>query len=306
MFRRLKIGYYFWQVKRKRMTIDSVAYKLGISKRKVKREYKKYYTVFPHSQSSAGDRVLSVISIIISVYALSFSRDANLLSHEANDIASAANQIEISPDLKIRDKSFSIYWNDTGKLVHVGEEPIGENFYQDAVRIQLPSLMVRNVGRATAKDIVYNWNFEENLQNFRKSFTDLDAEMDYNISIEDNVTEVEIYDSRDGQCDYSFKKDTDSYIASEEEAYLTLPVVYIDLLAKYCFETFPEDDKVDYSRWRVEEEIPSIDLTITYVNVSNKKEEENLSIKFKPVDYHTLDGQAGACMFQLQTETDTQ
>ena len=69
MFRRLKIRYYFWQVKRKRMTIDAVAYKLGISKRKVKKGYKKYYTVFPYSQSSAGDRVLSVIAIIISVYA---------------------------------------------------------------------------------------------------------------------------------------------------------------------------------------------------------------------------------------------
>ena len=102
------------------------------------------------------------------------------------------------------------------------------------------------------------------------------------------------------------KEDTDSYIASEEETYLGLPVVYINLLAKYCFETFPDDDKVDYSRWRVEEEIPSIDLTITYLNVYNKKEEADLSIKFKPVDYHTLDGQAGACMFQLQTETDTQ
>ena len=40
MFRRLKIRYYFWQVKRKRMTIDAVAYKLGISKRKVKKGYK--------------------------------------------------------------------------------------------------------------------------------------------------------------------------------------------------------------------------------------------------------------------------
>lgn len=80
--------------------------------------------------------------------------------------------------------------------------------------------------------------------------------MDYNVKIEDDVTEVKIYDSRDGRCDYSFKEDTDSYIASEEETYLGLPVVYIDLLAKYCFETFPDDDKVDYSRWRVEEEIP--------------------------------------------------
>lgn len=262
--------------------------------------------MFPDGQSSAGDRVLSVVSIIISVYALSFSQDANALSHEANEIASAANQIETSPDLKIRDKSFSIYWNDIGKLVYTGEEPIGDNFYQDAVSIQVPSVMVRNVGRATAKDIVYEWNFEENLQNFRKSFTELDVDMDYNVKIEDDVTEVKIYDSRDGRCDYSFKEDTDSYIASEEETYLGLPVVYIDLLAKYCFETFPDDDKVDYSRWRVEEEIPSIDLTITYLNVYNKKEEADLSIKFKPVDYHTLDGQAGACMFQLQTETDTQ
>ena len=159
MFRRLKIRYYFWQIKRKRMTIGAVAYKLGMSRRKVKKGYKKYYTVFPDGQSSAGDRVLSVVSIIISVYALSFSQDANALSHEANEIASAANQIETSPDLKIRDKSFSIYWNDIGKLVYTGEEPIGDNFYQDAVSIQVPAVMVRNVGRATAKDIVYNWNF---------------------------------------------------------------------------------------------------------------------------------------------------
>lgn len=301
MFERLKIRNYFRKIKKKTMTLEEAARKLGCSEGKLRVEYLKYCNPYQVETTAPKPHIGGLITIIISLFALILAAYANQIAIRSNEIAINANKIETNPELKVEDKSVTLYWNGEGELVYTDYGIIGDNFYQDETSISVPGVSVRNVGRATAKNIVYDWNYEKNLEAFSEKFNDIGLYMDFDIIKQNNDTILKIYEE-DLPCEYSSQPVTGSYIATEEEAYISIPIVYVDLLARYCFGSFPSDDKVDYSRWGIDEKMPQVELTITYYNAYDEEKKDDICMKFKPVNYRTMDGKAGACTLQISTE----
>lgn len=214
----------------------------------------------------------------------------------------SANEIQIQPDLKIEDTMFSLYWDQTGKLVYVDTEMIEDDFHQDETYMSIPSITVRNVGKATAKNILYDWRFEDNLSDMSAELGKIGRPIRTDISKENELTVTE--ETTGNQYLYYLKEETSSYISTEREEYITMPVFYLDLLSKYCYEVFPDtDDDINYGNFFTEDELPKIVLDIIYYNVEDVKEKTTISLQFRPIRYKTLDGKVGGCTFTVKTET---
>ena len=43
------------------------------------------------------------------------------------------------------------------------------------------------------------------------------------------------------------ENDETNFLDTENVDYISVPVVYLELLSRYCYEVFPETDNIDYS-----------------------------------------------------------
>ena len=286
---------YFKKVKRQKMTMEEAAEQAGYPFYRFRQEYEKYYD--PFSKPSHHHRVgeISILSFLTSIIIPIFISTGTLLIEEK------AYGIESIPELNIEEDIITLYWDDTGKLKYVGDTIIEDQFYQDSNSIIVPSLFIKNLGQATARDIIYDWNYEENMENFEREFKEISIPMEAVVNEEEEVIITELW--QDVPHHFPAENDETNFLDTENVDYISVPVVYLELLSRYCYEVFPETDNIDYSNFFEGDQLPQLDLTIEYTNILDEKNEDSLYIQFEPVQYKTLNGSAGGCTFQIKTRT---
>lgn len=286
---------YFKKVKRGELTVENAAEKLGCPCYQFQKEFEKYYD--PFSESSYGFRILdgvTILTFLITIVSILIQFNASLTSERAY-------HMESQPELNIQEDIITLYWDDTGKLKYVGDTIIEDQFYQDSNSIIVPSLYIKNLGQATARDIIYDWNYEENMENFKRIFEEISIPMEAVVNEEEEVIITELW--QDVPHHFLAENDETNFLDTENVDYISVPVVYLELLSRYCYEVFQETDNIDYSDFFEGDQLPQLDLTIEYTNILDEKNEDSLYIQFEPIRYKTLNGSAGGCTFQIKTRT---
>lgn len=295
MYMDRKIRKYFRKVKRQRMTMEEAAERAGRPLYRFRQEYEKYYD--PFSKPSYGHWIfggISVFGFFVGILPI-------LIQYSDSLVNEKSYSIESEPELNIQEDIITLYWDDTGKLKYAGDTIIEDQFYQDSNSIIVPSLYIKNLGQVTARDIIYDWNYEENMENFEREFKEISIPMEAVVNEEEEVIITELWQNVPHH--FPAENDETNFLDTENVDYISVPVVYLELLSRYCYEVFPETDNIDYSDFFEGDQLPQLDLTIEYTNILDEKNEDSLYIQFEPVQYKTLNGSAGGCTFQIKTRT---
>lgn len=176
---------------------------------------------------------------------------------------------------------------------------------QDEFLSTEPQIIVRNLGKGSAKDIVYDWKFEDNLFDLSLKLNTVDCDIVTEID-DNNILTVEGYDEQ-SERKYQIFNGTSSFISPETETVVTLPRVYMDLISLYCDNFFPASDQgINYDMFYEDEEHGFIEirLNIEYDDVSSGGNTDRIRLKLNPVYYHIFDNDVSGCTFQLKTEQD--
>lgn len=106
---------------------------------------------------------------------------------------------------------------------------------------------------------------------------------------------------------YSIRKreEKESFLEPDSEEYVTVPIVYWELLARYCYERFPDEEKFLYDDYQAGKNLPKIELSIEYNNILDKHNSDTLFLYFEPINYKTYPNNdaAAGCTFRIRTET---
>lgn len=273
------------------MSAETAAKELECSLDQFEKEYEKYYNPFTPNEKHRAASVISIISLLLSIGTYLAAWDAN--------------RIQIQPDLKIEDGLISLYWDGNGKLIYADSEMLKDTVPQDEFLSTEPQIIVRNLGKGSAKDIVYNWKFEDNLFDLSLKLNTVDCDIVTEID-DNNILTVEGYDEQ-SERKYQIFNGTSSFISPETETAVTLPRVYIDLISLYCDNFFPASDQgINYDMFYEDEEygFSEIRLNIEYDDVSSGGNTDRIRLKLNPVYYHIFDNDVSGCTFQLKTELD--
>ena len=287
-----EIRKYFKMVKSGEIDAKKAAEKIGCSYYKFKVEYEKYYDPFVRKNSINFATVITFLSLVVALF-------STVISFQMLSAERKAYDIEAQPDLNIKESIVTLYWGDDGSITYADENGIQEQLYQNFTSYAIPGVRVKNLGRNTAKDIKYDWKYTENLDDFKRAFELIGIDMEADIS-ENRVTFTGLWDY-----EYSdlIRTEESSFLETGEYDYITLPTAYLRMLSKYCYEIFPADDQVDYSNFYDEDSLPQIELAISYTNILGETNEDTIAIRFRPMQYKTLDGRTGGCTFQIKTES---
>ena len=274
------------------MDAKKAAEEIGCSYYKFKVEYEKYYDPFMRKTSINLTTVITLLSLVVALF-------STVISFQMLSAERKAYDIEAQPDLNIKESIVTVYWGDDGSITYADESGIQEQLYQNFTSYAIPGVHVKNLGRTTAKDIKYDWKYIENLDGFKKAFEEIGIDMEADISGE-RVTFTGLWN--DQYTDY-IRTEESSFLETGEYDDITLPTAYLRMLSKYCYERFPADDQVDYSNFYDEDSLPQTELSISYTNILGETNEDTIAIRFRPIQYKTLDGRTGGCTFQIKTES---
>lgn len=285
---RRKVRKYFQKVKKGKMSAETAAKELECSLDQFEKEYEKYYNPFTPNEKHRAASVILIMSLMLSIGTYLAAWDAN--------------RIQIQPDLKIEDGLISLYWDGNGKLIYADSEMLKDTVPQDEFLSTEPQIIVRNLGKGSAKDIVYNWKFEDNLFDLSLKLNTVDCDIVTEID-DNNILTVEGYDEQ-SERKYQIFNGTSSFISPETETAVTLPRVYMDLISLYCDNFFPASDQgINYDMFYEDEEYGFIEirLNIEYDDVSSGGNTDRIRLKLNPVYYHIFDNDVSGCTFQLKT-----
>lgn len=235
------------------------------------------------------------VSILISVISLAF---AGLSLLEVKN----SNKIAVMPDVRMEDSYFSLFWNNSGNIIYLGSSFVYDADIEISDSISVPGVNFTNLGYGVAKDVQYDWKYEENFKMFQEMLCD--------------ECTIEMYDIGKGwevsmQFDGEYPKKssiskytTSSFIKEAGEDYQTFPMVYFELLGKYCHANFPKSKEIDYSNFFTSDDLPAIKIKVTYFDRMGEEISTDMYIKFSPVKYEFDEGGVNKCMLKVTTMQD--
>ena len=278
-----KIKRYFKKVKKGKMTVSTAAKQIGCSEDQFECEYKRYYDPFKYQKKESSAFVISAISLMISFGTLMASWDAN--------------RLQILSELKIEDGMVSLYWDSEGRLIYGDTNMLREEVPDEEFLITQPTLTLRNLGKGTAKNLVYDWKYEDNLFDYEMKLDGRGHDIEI---VEEEEKRLTVKDNGETINTYYIPDDTNSYLITETETQLTIPRVYMDMLALYCDDYIDEnggefdyeDDEYGFAR---------ISMKIHYEDVDDSPDFTNINVRFNPIVYREFDDGSRGCTFILRT-----
>ena len=151
MLKKLKIKYYFWKLNRKKMDLQSVALKLSVSIEDVKTHYNRYKDPF---KPIKVEPIFSFLAVCISIGSI-------FLSIETLDEMKKERELAYKPDLRVYENDISLYWNEKGEQTKRLDSYSRQYQTNKENVLYAVYLNIDNIGTGNAKDIKYNWNYEE-------------------------------------------------------------------------------------------------------------------------------------------------
>lgn len=227
--------------------------------------------------------MISVISLLLSFGTLTASWDAN--------------RLQILPELKIEDGQITLYWDSEGRLIYGDTGMLREAVPEEEFLITQPALTLRNLGKGTAKNLVYDWKYEDNLFDYELKLEQLGhdieiiEEEDERLTVNDNGKKINTYYIHD---------DMNSYLISEAETQVAIPRVYMDMLALYCNDYIDESGG-EFEYLDDEYGIARICMKINYEDVNDLLYFANINVRFYPIVYRNFDDGTRGCTFMLRT-----
>lgn len=287
-----KLRNYFKQVKVGKITEKEAADQIGCSYYRFKTEYEKFYDPFRKKFRGNYSIVIATGSFILSCLSL-------LIAVHSGIIEQKSYKMESSPDLSVQENLVTIYWDDNGKLKNTDDAMIDDEFYRVTDTISVEGVLIHNLGKSAAKNIEYDWKYKENMDMFDVFCEDagiyIDSHYEGDKLIVDGLRDNESFQ-------YTMASEKVGSLAIDKYNYVTIPVVYYELLARYCYETFPSEDEVNYADFFEDGSLPEIELGIKYTNTMGEEKEDTLIINFEPIRYKILNGKVSGCTFQIRGE----
>lgn len=241
--------------------------------------------------------MLSALAVVIAATSLVVSI---FQGYQSDMVGRAGNEIASRPEIRIRDGYVSMTWDENGEIADLAEyaDDLDLEKETDGTR-DVPSVMLANIGKGPALDLVVDWNIKDNSDNFgRLSGAEVrcgeNAYRDGSIDVAMLVDNVPV-------SNYSVRQsDQISFIQEDEERYMSLLSVYLDLVARYCYTSMPAvEGGVDFSRDFRNTEMPTIKITILYRNILDNQSNSEFLIEFRPIIYDKMADGSGMCMFSL-------
>lgn len=202
----------------------------------------------------------------------------------------------------MEDSYFSLFWNDSGNIIYLGDSSIYDADIEISDSIRVPGVRFTNLGYGVAKDVQYDWKYEENFKMFQEMLGD-----ECMIEMEDIGKGWEVSLQFDGEYPVKSaisKYTTASFIKEAGEDYQTFPMVYFKLLGRYCHANFPKSKEIDYSRFLTSDDLPAIKIKVTYSDRIGEKISSDMYIKFSPMQYEFDENGVNKCMFKVTTMED--
>ena len=285
MLKKIKIRYYFRKLKRKRIDIQTVAIKLSAPVQQVRKEYEKYIDPF---NTMKTDYIFSFLAICVSVLSLLFSA-ATLKEMEYE------REFSYKPDLRVYENVISLYCDENGIETKRVDDYTRQYRDDEENRLYSVYLNIDNIGTGNARDITYDWNFEENLEILNTYLDQSNVEAYF---VDDMI---EVYHENTRFVDYVMEDvDMESYISQGMQKRLTIPAVYMDLMTAYCYTKLLSSSEIEYNKPLTMQDFPKLYLSISYKDLQGKETRKRVKIGFEPVTYDKPVRGDGFCSLRIR------
>ena len=287
MVKRLKIKYYFWQLRRNKIDLQTVALKLSVSTEKVKEEYDKYIDPFKQIKIES---FFSFIAVCVSVCSI-------LVAVATLDEMVKERELAYKPDLRVYENDISLYWDEEGREIR-REDNYTRQYQTNAENVLYGVyLNIDNIGTGNAKDIKYDWNYQDNIRTFN-SFLEKSGVEALLLETE-NLIQIEYKDKWISESRMD-DNDMESYISQDMQKRVLIPSAYLELLTAYCYEVLLPSSEIEYNRPLTMNDFPKLYLTIFYKDIQGIEVKKKVEIGFEVIMYNKETSGEGNCDLRVR------
>ncbi|MDD2981058.1 MAG: hypothetical protein PHN80_13970 [Hespellia sp.] len=288
MLKRMKTKYYLRKLKRKKIDLQSVAIKLSMPKEKVKEEYNRYTNPFKPVK----------IELFFSIFALVISMLTTFVALETLNEMKREREIAYKPDLRVYENDISLYWSESGKQIR-REDSYTRQYQTDEKNILYAVyLNIDNIGNGNAKDIKYDWRYEENIEEFNSFLEDTDVKA--SLVESDNLINIEHKGGWISSYLRSDENDMESYISQDMQKRVMIPSAYLELLTSYCYEKISPSSEIEYNEPLTVQDFPTIQLYVSYKDIQGKTMRKKVKIGFESIVYEKDTNGKGNCSLRVR------
>lgn len=287
MLRRLKVRYYFGKLKKGKMDIPTVALKLSVSLEKVKEEYARYINPF---RKIKIEPIFSFAAVCISVCSI-------LIAMETLNEMRKERELAYKPDLRVYENDIFLYWDKDGNETKRVDNYTHQYEAEEENKLYTVFINIDNIGTGNAKDIKYDWNYEDNIENFNLFLEGSDVKA--SILKEENIIEIERGDWWKAQSRMD-DNNMESYISQGMQKRIIIPWSYLSLLTAYCYEKLPLSSEIEYGTPLTLQDFPKLYLLISYENIQGLEMKKKVEMGFEPIIYEKEENGQGNCMLRIR------
>ena len=269
------------------MDLQSVALKLSVSIEDVKTHYNRYKDPF---KPIKVEPIFSFLAVCISIGSI-------FLSIETLDEMKKERELAYKPDLRVYENDISLYWNEKGEQTKRLDSYSRQYQTNKENVLYAVYLNIDNIGTGNAKDIKYNWNYEENINNFNLFLGGSGVEA--NLLENDNLVEISNKEKW-GVRFRMIEEDIESYIFQGMQKRVMIPSAYLSLLSMYCYEKLPLSSEIKYNKPLTMQDFPKLYLTISYRGIQGEEIKKKVEIGFEPVIYEKELSGEGNCTLRVR------
>lgn len=287
MIKKIMLKYYFWKLKKKKISFQSVALKLNVSIEKVINEYDIYMDPFRRIK----------VEPIISFIAVCISLCSSFIAVETLNEMRKERELAYKPDLRVYENDVSLYWNDEGWEIKRGDNYTRQYLSNEENILYGVYLNVDNIGTGNAKDIKFDWNYKDNIMIFDSFLKGSGVEV--SLLESENVIEIEHKNKFITQSKID-ENDVESYISQNTQKRVLIPSVYLELLTVHCYENMSPSSEIEYGKSMTIKDFPELYLTISYQDIQGSIIKKQVKIGFEPVVYNKEVSGEGSCTLRVR------
>ncbi len=206
-------------------------------------------------------------------------------------------ELAYKPDLRVYENDISLYWDEEGREIRREDNYTRQYQTNEGNILYGVYLNIDNIGTGNAKDIKYDWNYEDNIRVFN-SFLEKSGVEALLLETE-NLIQIEHKDQWISQSRID-DNDIESYISQDMQKRVLIPSAYLELLTAYCYEILSPSSEIEYNRPLTMEDFPKLSLTISYKNIQGLEIKKKVEIGFEVIMYNKEISGEGNCSLRVR------
>ena len=206
-------------------------------------------------------------------------------------------ELAYKPDLRVYENDISLYWDEEGREIRREDNYTRQYQTNEGNILYGVYLNIDNIGTGNAKDIKYDWNYEDNIRVFN-SFLEKSGVEALLLETE-NLIQIEHKDQWISQSRID-DNDIESYISQDMQKRVLIPSAYLGLLTEYCYEILSPSSEIEYNRPLTMEDFPKLSLTVSYKNIQGLEIKKKVEIGFEVIMYNKEISGEGNCSLRVR------